>query len=178
MDSYILLVPVTLETAIRLLEAMVPCGPSQVTLAPLEDISMSTAAFRVMLQRRVVLDGANIGGSTRTEGMETAYTEKKIASCFTTVCSVHYRAVGSKKKPVRPMLDYTLPKVCSGDQSARSAEIFFRLHFSVIRMGTHKPLSLALIQMNRVRHGVSIDRTACGRSFASHASYANQTDHG
>ena len=130
MDSYILLVPVTLEIiAIRLLEAMAPCGPSQVTLAPLEDISMSTAAFRVMLQRRVVLDGANIGGSTRTEGMETAYTEKKIASCFTTVCSVHHRAVGSKKKPVRPMLDYTLPKVCSGDQSARSAEIFFSPSF-------------------------------------------------
>ena len=27
-------------------------------------------------------------------------------------------------------------EVCSGDQSARSAEKFFHLHFSVIRMGS------------------------------------------
>jgi len=87
LDSYIVLEPVTPETAIRLVEAMAPCGPSQVTSTPLAAVPVSTAAFRVMLQRRVTLDSVNVGGSIRTEGAGTADTEN-IASCFTTVCSV------------------------------------------------------------------------------------------
>jgi len=75
LDSYIVLEPVTAEIAIRLVEAMAPCGPSQVTSTPLAAVPVSTAAFRVMMQRRVMLDSVNIGGSIRTEGVGTADTE-------------------------------------------------------------------------------------------------------
>ena len=75
LDLYIVLEPVTAEIAIRLLEVMFPCGPSQVTSTPLAAVPVSTAAFRVMMQCRVMLDSVNIGGSVCTEGVGTADTE-------------------------------------------------------------------------------------------------------
>ena len=86
-DWYIVLEPVTPEIATRLVEAMAPCGPFQVTSTPLAAIPVSTAAFRVMMQCSVRLDSVNIGGSTRTEGAGTADTEYN-APCFITVYSV------------------------------------------------------------------------------------------
>ena len=87
LDSYIVPEPVTAEIAIRLLEVMFPCGPFQVTSTPPAVTPISTAAFRVMLQRRVMLDPVSIGGSIRTEGAGTADTEYN-APCFITVYSV------------------------------------------------------------------------------------------
>jgi len=88
LDSYIVLDPVTPEIVIRLVEAMAPREPSQVTSTPLAAILVSTAAFRVMMQRSVKLDSVNIGGSIRTEGVGTADTEYN-ASVYITVYSVY-----------------------------------------------------------------------------------------
>jgi len=82
LDSYIVPEPVTAEIAIRLLEVMFPCGPFQVTSTPPAVTPISTAAFRVMLQRRVMLDPVNVGGSIRTEGAGTADTESNALQQF------------------------------------------------------------------------------------------------
>ena len=38
-------------------------------------------------------------------------------------------------------------EVCSADQSARSVDKFFRLHFSLLRMGSHGTFALCMFQM-------------------------------
>ena len=65
-DSYTLLELTTFEIATPLLEDMGPCGPIQVTFTQLVSTTMSTAAFSVMLQLRVVFIPIYVEGSVVT----------------------------------------------------------------------------------------------------------------
>jgi len=65
-DSYTLLEPMTSEITTPLLEDMGPCGPIQVTFTQLVSTTVSTAAFSVMLQLRVVFVPIYVGGSVVT----------------------------------------------------------------------------------------------------------------
>jgi len=73
-DSYTLWEPVTFEITTPPPENICPCGPIQVTVTQLVSTTMSTAAFSIMLQLRVVFVPIYVGGSvvTLTMGEGTA----------------------------------------------------------------------------------------------------------
>ena len=55
-------------------------------------------------------------------------------------------------------------EVCSADQSARSAEIFFRLHFSVIRMGSRGTFVLCTVRSRCMRIDAAPDQQLDSRT--------------